>query len=130
MALGAADHPWLVPPKGALAGSAAHIALLAAAESVTRSRDARVARADISPLIAQPVAEACLRVPSWLWTRDGHNRAIARDAFRAALPPAILDPRDKGPPDIFLLELLAANPHPIRSMLIHGLVDKHSGTAR
>src|SRR3546814_3159614 len=30
MALGAADHPWLVPPKGALAGSAAHIALLAA----------------------------------------------------------------------------------------------------
>src|SRR3546814_8697739 len=54
MALGAADHPWLVPPKGALAGSAAHIALLAAAESVTRSRDARVARADISPLIAQP----------------------------------------------------------------------------
>src|SRR3546814_8247035 len=88
MALGAADHPWLVPPKGALAGSAAHIALLAAAESVTRSRDARVARADISPLIAQPVAEACLRVPSWLWTRDGHNRAIARDAFRAALPPA------------------------------------------
>src|SRR3546814_8369753 len=75
MALGAADHPWLVPPKGALAGSAAHIALLAAAESVTRSRDARVARADISPLIAPPVAEACLRVPSWLWTRDGHNRS-------------------------------------------------------
>src|SRR3546814_7781354 len=58
MALGAADHPWLVPPKGALAGSAAHIALLAAAESVTRSRDARVARADISPLIAQPVARS------------------------------------------------------------------------
>src|SRR3546814_14803902 len=116
MALGAADHPWLVPPKGALAGSAAHIALLAAAESVTRSRDARVARADISPLIAQPVAEACLRVPSWLWTRDGHNRAIARDAFRAALPPAIVDRRDKGTPDSFVVDPIEANRDLIRSM--------------
>src|SRR3546814_12135025 len=47
MALGAADHPWLVPPKGALAGSAAHIALLAAAESVTR-RDRKSTRLNSS----------------------------------------------------------------------------------
>lgn len=114
------DHPWLVPPESALAGSAAHVALLAAAQSVVQNRDTRVARPDISPLIAQPVAEACLRVPSWLWTRDGHNRAIARDAFRDALPPAIIDRRDKGAPDSFVVELIDANLALIREMLTNG----------
>lgn len=121
-AASAVDHPWLVPPDGALAGSAAHVALLAAAQSVAQSRDARVARPDISPLIAQPVAEACLRVPSWLWTRDGHNRAIARDAFRDALPQAIINRRDKGAPDSFVVELIDANLSLIRDMLTNGLL--------
>src|SRR3546814_14834096 len=54
MAPGAADHQWLVTPKGALAGRAAHIAPLAAAESVTRSPAPRAARAALPPLLAPP----------------------------------------------------------------------------
>jgi asparagine synthase (glutamine-hydrolysing) len=116
----AADHPWLAPPAGALAGSAAHIALLAAAQSVVQSRNPSVPIPDVSPLISQPVAEACLRVPSWLWTHDGHNRVIARDAFRDALPQSIVDRRGKGIPDSFMVELIDANLDLIRDMLTNG----------
>lgn len=122
VAAGADNHPWLVPPPDALAGSAAHIALLAAADSVAQGRDPRQFLGSVSPLIAQPVAEACLRVPSWFWTREGHNRVIARDAFRNALPPAIVDRRDKGAPDSFVIELIEANHALIVAMLTEGLL--------
>jgi asparagine synthase (glutamine-hydrolysing) len=122
MARGATDHPWLVPPARILPGSAAHVALLAAATSVVQSRDPQAAIVTCSPLISQPVAEACLRVPSWLWTVEGRNRAIARSAFRDALPSPILNRRDKGLPDSFLMELLDAHYRLIRNMLFDGVL--------
>jgi asparagine synthase (glutamine-hydrolysing) len=125
MAASTSDHPWLVPPYGALPGSAAHVALLAAAQSIVQSRDPRIALADLSPLVSQPVVEACLRVPSWLWTRDGYNRAIAREAFRDALPREIVNRRDKGAPDSFVVELVVANRALIRDLLCDGLMTQH-----
>jgi asparagine synthase (glutamine-hydrolysing) len=47
-------------------------------------------------LIAQPLVELCLRIPTWLWVRGGHNRAVAREAFRGRLPDDVLDRRSKG----------------------------------
>lgn len=132
---GAAAHPWLEPPPGALAGSAAHVALLVAAQSLVQGRGLRTDLPEVSPLVTQPVAEACLRVPSWLWTRDGHNRAIARDAFRALLPPSIVDRRDKGSPGGFVAELFEANYDRIRILLLdgcligNGVVDRVSTNA-
>ncbi|MBA3896362.1 MAG: asparagine synthetase B family protein, partial [Sphingomonadaceae bacterium] len=122
MAASAADHPWLNPPAGTLPGSAAHMALIAAAQSVVQGRDGARPLPDLSPLIAQPVAESCLRVPSWLWTCDGQNRVIARDGCRTMLPPAIVDRRDKGAPDSFLVELIDANCELVRAMLTEGLL--------
>ncbi|WP_380784419.1 asparagine synthase-related protein [Sphingomonas sp. R86520] len=122
MARGATDHPWLVPPRGVLPGSAAHIALLAGASSVVQSRDPQAAIPVCSPLITQPVAEACLSVPSWLWTQDGLDRAVARSAFRNVLPAGICDRRDKGLPDSFLMELIDVNFRQISSMLSDGVL--------
>lgn len=121
----AGEHPWLSPPRGALAGSAGHVALIAGAQSVVQSRNPCEAVADVSPLISQPVAETCLRVPSWMWTRNGHNRVVARDAFRSFLPASIIDRRDKGAPDSFLVELLDGNLKQIRGMLMHGFLAKN-----
>ena len=122
MARGATDHPWLAPPEGILPGSAAHVALLAAGSSVVQSRDSQAAIPVCSPLIAQPVAEACLRVPSWMWTQDGRNRAVARNAFRDALPAGICDRRDKGLPDSFLMELIDVNHRQIAGLLLNGVL--------
>jgi asparagine synthase (glutamine-hydrolysing) len=120
--LAGAGHPWLIPPDGTLPGSAAHVALLLAAQSLVETSDPHARLPGIAPLVSQPVAEACLRVPSWCWTRDGHNRVIARDAFRFGLPPATVDRRDKGTPDGFVVELIAANRDRIRALLMDGLL--------
>lgn len=48
------------------------------------------------PLLSQPVLEACLKVPSWMWIAEGRNRAVARSAFSDLLPPDILHRRSKG----------------------------------
>jgi asparagine synthase (glutamine-hydrolysing) len=55
-----------------------------------------LAPAALHPLLAQPLLELCLRIPSWLWVSGGRDRAVAREAFRGLVPDAILDRRGKG----------------------------------
>src|SRR3546814_15475444 len=42
------------------------------------------------PLLSQPLVEACLRVPSWLWLGGGRNRLIARLAIERELHSAVV----------------------------------------
>jgi asparagine synthase (glutamine-hydrolysing) len=116
----AKPHPWLSPPAGALPGKAAHIAILAAAQGVVEGFDAEDPLPTYSPLLAQPLVEACLRVPSWLWFEDGRNRSAARRAFAGYLPRRILERRSKGAPDCFIAELFEANRLKIKGMLMDG----------
>jgi asparagine synthase (glutamine-hydrolysing) len=74
----------------------------------------------ISPLLSQPVIEACLAVSSWRWSEGGRNRATARAAFADRLPPVILERRSKGSFDAFCARLLDRNRERILSMLIDG----------
>ncbi|MCL7714974.1 asparagine synthase C-terminal domain-containing protein [Stenotrophomonas mori] len=48
------------------------------------------------PLLSQPVMEACLAIPSWMWISGGINRAVARAAFADALPASVAQRRSKG----------------------------------
>lgn len=50
----------------------------------------------IAPLLAQPLIEYGLGVPSWQWGEGGVNRSLAREAFRAELPEIVLNRRSKG----------------------------------
>lgn len=118
----ATDHRWLDAPRGALPGKAAHIGILAAAQSVVEGFDPHDAIPLVSPLISQPVVEACLKVPSWLWYDRGLNRAVARDAFGDLLPRAIVERRSKGGPDSFIAELYRARRGFIRDHLLGGLL--------
>jgi asparagine synthase (glutamine-hydrolysing) len=121
-ALGSADHRWLHAPRGALPGKAAHIGLIAAAQSVVEGFDPLDPVPLLSPLISQPVVEACLAIPSWLWFDRGHNRAVARRTFADTLPRTILERRSKGGPDGFIAELYRHHRDAIREMLIDGLL--------
>jgi len=118
-------HPWLVAPKGVLPGKAAHVALIAAAQSVVEGPDAEDPLPTYSPLISQPLVEACLQVPSWLWFEAGRNRAIARRAFQTHLPAATINRRSKGAPDCFIADLYDANRPVIRGMLLDGVLSGH-----
>ena len=50
----------------------------------------------LHPLLCQPLLELCLTIPTWLWVRGGRDRAVARDAFAALLPPEVVRRRSKG----------------------------------
>ncbi len=113
-------HPWLLAPKGAETGTAAHIALIVAAQAWAEASDLPGLVRRASPLASQPVVEACLRIPSWWWFDDGRNRMIARDAYADRLPADIVQRRSKGSPDGYIAALYAANRPTIRAMLLDG----------
>ena len=113
-------HPWLLAPKGAETGTAAHIALIVAAQAWAEASDLPGLVRRASPLASQPVVEACLRIPSWWWFDDGRNRVIAREAYADRLPADIVQRRSKGSPDGYIAALYAANRATIRAMLLDG----------
>ena len=66
-------HPWLEPPRGALPGKAAHIAALLRIQRHLDGTGQLGSLPIVNPLMAQPVMEASLAVPSWLWCQGGRN---------------------------------------------------------
>ncbi|GGZ32438.1 hypothetical protein GCM10011273_18240 [Asticcacaulis endophyticus] len=74
------------------------------------------------PLLSQPVMEACLRVPTWLWIEGGRNRAIAREAFADRLPPLVAHRKTKGEFTGFCGEIYEARKPFLRDFLLGGLL--------
>ena len=119
--LGAADlhHPWLDAPNGALPGKAAHIAsILRVQPNLEASRGYYLPV--LSPLMSQPILEACLAIPSWEWRAGGRDRSLARRAFANELPRTILERRAKGGTSGFSAKLLDHFRRPIRDRLLGG----------
>lgn len=115
-------HPWLHAPLDILPGKSVHVALLAPAQGLVEDVDPLAEFASHPVLVSQPLIEACLRIPSWLWFDQGHNRAAARHAFAPSLPEATAWRRSKGTPDSFLIELLDTHRATIRAMLGDGVL--------
>ena len=92
----AESHPWLELPRGALPGKREHVTALMRIQHTIDPEISLSDRPTLHPLIAQPLVELCLRIPTWLWVRGGRNRAVARQAFRGLLPDPVLDRRGKG----------------------------------
>jgi len=90
------QHPWFTAPAGTLSGDQERIADLAGTQ-VFRDGAPRGSTHWLRlPLLSQPVMEACLKVPTWMWIAGGENRAIARAAFADRLPRDVLERRSKG----------------------------------
>lgn len=119
-AAGATAHPWLQAPAEILPGKMGHIALLAAAQSYVEGQDPEQMPPLVAPLLAQPLVELCLRIPSWLWFDQGRNRAVARQAFARHLPEPVIARRSKGTPDSFVAQIYETYRARIREMLLDG----------
>lgn len=113
-------HPWLDAPPGALPGKAAHIASLLRIQRHLDGTGQLGEVAVVNPLMALPVIEACLAVPSWMWCHAGWNRSVAREAFRADLPRAIVERISKGGPDAFGTRIVEHFRGAIRDRLLGG----------
>ena len=85
-------HPWLqnlpAPP-----GKREHVEALV---HIQHFLDRGLCSNVLHPLLAQPLLELCLRIPSWLWMLGGRDRAVARDAFAGLVPDCVLRRRVKG----------------------------------
>ena len=87
-------HPWLALPERARPGAREHVRSIVAVHSFLADPSPG-SPAKLHPLLAQPILELCLRVPTHLWNRGGRDRAVARAAFAELLPEAIRERRHK-----------------------------------
>lgn len=118
------EHPWLEPPPIALPGKAAHIAtILRVQPNIETDRGAHLPV--FSPLLSQPIVEACLRIPTWQWRAGGRDRSLARRAFAGDLPAIVLDRSVKGTPGRFAARLLDRFREPIGARLLDGWLASH-----
>lgn len=111
---------WLGGRGKCLPGKAYHIEMIVQALHTIEGFDRQTTPAWLSPLMSQPVVEACLAVPTWTWTSGGMNRAVARAAFSDRLPPSVTYRRTKGGPDAFLRDFALARRTLLREILMDG----------
>ncbi|MGC4075831.1 MAG: asparagine synthase C-terminal domain-containing protein [Rubrivivax sp.] len=74
----------------------------------------------VNPLLSQPLLECCLRLPTWVLTRGGSGRALARQAFADELPPEIARRRSKGGMEEHTRAVLLRNIDFARALLLDG----------
>jgi asparagine synthase (glutamine-hydrolysing) len=113
-------HPWLDAPQGALTGDCRRIGHLAGTQLYRQGMWRGAARELRMPLLAQPVVEACLKAPAWMWIAGGRNRSVARAAFSADLPHAILNRRSKGDFAQYLGAVWRRNGREMHEFLLEG----------
>ena len=113
-------HPLLRHPRGAPSGKLWH------AHQISQPFDfydplGREGEAErISPLFSQPLMELCLRIPTYVLTQGGWDRAVARRAFYHDLPPEIRNRRHKGGIEEHLRLTLEHNRPFLRELLLDG----------
>lgn len=115
-------HPWLAEIEALPPGKRVQLQLLAACQFF-RGPTARADRfTHIHPLLAQPVAELCLAIPSWRLSYGRLDRCLARDAFAADLPACIARRRGKGEVSTYYSHAILANLPFLRGLLVGGLL--------
>lgn len=103
-----------------LPGKRAHVDLFVRIQNHVEGYDRSVLPPAIPVLLAQPIVETCLRIPTWDWCRGGINRAIAREAFSAALPAPVIARRSKSGPESLIAEVFELGRPVLRDMLLGG----------
>lgn len=91
-------HPWLEETRSWNLSHLSRTAMLTRAHPAIDRFTRGSGCPNISPLLSGPVLDTCLAIPSWHWCHGGINRAVARMAFAAILPAAILSRVEKGSP--------------------------------
>lgn len=115
-----AGNPWLRAPDDIAPGKRRHVWSIIAIQNHLEGYGRESFAPFIAPLMSQPIFETCLRIPSWHWCIGGNNRAVAREAFRDALPAAVIDRRSKVAFNTLVHRVIAANLPRLRDMLLGG----------
>lgn len=74
----------------------------------------------VHPLLSQPLIELCLRIPTYVLTSGGWDRALARKAFAEDLPRQVVRRRSKGSVGDHYKAILLRNLPFVRALLVDG----------
>jgi asparagine synthase (glutamine-hydrolysing) len=76
----------------------------------------------IEPLLSQPLAEVCLRIPTYVHMGNGCDRAIARQAFKTDVPRQSIERSTKGHITEFTKGIFTKNIAFARELLLEGVL--------
>ncbi len=113
-------HPWIDEFADLPVGKREHVAAIMRGLALVEYLDGAQGMPVLYPLLSQPVLEACLRQPTWLWYQQGVNRAIVRSAYAQKLPAKIGQRTSKGGFTSLVRSLYLDNLAQIRAMLLDG----------
>lgn len=114
--------PWIPPGQHLAPGKAEHVRMMCWPASLTSPLERSDDPDWVSPLASQPIMELFLRIPTYVLTAHGQNRAVIRRAFADALPPEILSRRSKGAGNHMTLTVFRKNEALYRDMLLGGIL--------
>lgn len=115
-------NPWLDAVPASLPGKRRHVWALVSTLNHMEGFGRQAIGPICSPLLAQPVVETCLRVPTWLWFEGGANRSVARAAFRDLLPRAVVERRSKAAFDSLGARVIRSRGATLRPFLLDGVL--------
>ncbi len=118
-------HPWIAAAGDIPPGLRWHILCLSVPPIFYDSFANGVEVERTLVLFSQPLIEICLRIPMYVWISGGRDRSVARQAFAADLPPAIIRRTAKGVSHRHNRRLIDANAAFLREMLLDGLLVKN-----
>jgi asparagine synthase (glutamine-hydrolysing) len=116
-------HPWLPPPVDVLPGKSEHVRSLIGIQHFLDADEA--GPNGLFPLLAQPLLELCLSIPTHLWVAGGRDRAVARAAMRGLLPDRVLDRRGKGRLESLFIKGYMQGRSQLEELLLDGRLRAH-----
>ena len=122
---GFVDHPWSTDLHGIGSAKALQVFLL---PKVLHRHPAfgRPEVADVvHPLFSQPLVELCLRIPVYILTSGGVDRALARNAFADRIPREIRIRRSKGGTATYVSRICVDNIAFLREFILDGRLAAH-----
>ncbi len=118
-------HPWLRHRSPGLPGKIEHVRAVVQIFDFLDTSERSASLPMLFPLLAQPIVELCLRIPTWMWIQGGRDRAVARSAFKGLVPDPVLERRNKGRLEgLFERGFRAIRPT-LSELLLDGLLNAH-----
>jgi asparagine synthase (glutamine-hydrolysing) len=119
-----AVHPWLAALRRAPWEPISKLGMLLAAPDLyaSRAHPAAAGPEIIAPIYSQPLIELALRIPADVLFAGGHDRGLARRAFRGDVPQPILGRVWKDRAGTFHDELIQHNRHWLREIMLDGVL--------
>jgi len=113
-------HPWLRAPGRAPNGKIFHAWQLLFPAEYYNPLGSESDPEQVTPIFSQPLLELAMRIPTWLLTLGGWDRAIARRAFERDLPHRIVTRQTKGGIEEHAKSILVRNMTFVRELLLDG----------